>query len=145
MKAMAVFLLVVIAASVPGVAQDASVSNIDSIFAPLADGKSPGIAVLVRKDGRTVFERGYGVADLRSLRTIAGKTDFRLASFTKQFTAMAIMLLVHDGTLRYDQRMTDELPDFPAYGQAITIRHLLTHTSGLPDYEDLMTEDAWTP
>jgi CubicO group peptidase (beta-lactamase class C family) len=143
MKAMALFLLAVIAASVPGVAQDASVSNIDSIFAPLADGKSPGLAVLVRKDGRTVFERGYGVADLRSLRKIDGKTDFRLASFTKQFTAMAIMLLVHDGKLRYDERLTDVFPDFPAYGRAITIRHLLTHTGGLPDYEDLMGSN-WT-
>jgi CubicO group peptidase (beta-lactamase class C family) len=54
------------------------------------------------------------------------------------------MLLVHDGKLRYDQRLTEIFPDFPAYGQAITIRQLLTHTSGLPDYEDLMKGDAWT-
>jgi CubicO group peptidase (beta-lactamase class C family) len=125
------------------VAQDAGESGIDSIFAPLADGKSPGMAVLVRKDGRTVFERGYGVADLRTFRKIDARTDFRLASFTKQFTALAIMLLAHDGKLRYDERLTDVFPEFPGYGRAITIRHLLTHTGGLPDYEDLMGS-KWT-
>jgi CubicO group peptidase (beta-lactamase class C family) len=137
---MAVFLL----AAIAGFAQNAVESGIDSIFAPLADAKSPGFAILVRKDGRTVFERGYGVADLRTLRKIDPKTDFRLASFTKQFTAMSIMLLVRDGKLRYDEPITDIFPEFPAYGRAITIRHLLTHTAGLPDYEDLMGS-TWTP
>ncbi len=123
----------------------ASAGDIDAIFAPLADAKSPGVAALVRQNGRTIFERGYGVRDLRTSARIDAKTDFRLASFTKQFTAMAIMLLVHDGKLRYDQRLTEIVPDFPAYGQPITVRHLLTHTSGLPDYEDLMKPDMWTP
>lgn len=121
----------------------APAQQIDSVFAPLVDAKSPGVAVLVRKDGRTLFERGYGVRDLRSLGPIDAQTDFRLASFTKQFTAMAIMLLVHDGKLRYDETLTEIFPEFPQYGRRITIRHLLTHTSGLPDYEDLMG-DGWT-
>ncbi len=98
------------------------------------------MAVLVRKGGRTVFKRGYGVRDLRTRKKIDAKTDFRLASFTKQFTAMAIMLLARDGKLRYDETLTDVFPGFPAYGRAITIRHLLTHTSGLPDYESLMEQ-----
>src|SRR6266404_5754688 len=113
-------------------------TQLNRIFTPLADDKSPGLAVLVRKDGRTVFERGYGVRDLRSFAKIDPQTNFRLASCSKQFTAMSIMLLVHDGKLRYDDKLTDVFPDFPAYGKAITIRHLLNHTSGLPDYEDLM-------
>src|SRR5882762_9415602 len=120
------------------VAEDASVTRIDAIFSPLADNKSPGVAVLVRKDGHTVFERGYGVRDLRSLAKIDEQTNFRLASCSKQFTAMSITLLVHDGKLHYDDKLTDVFPDFPAYGKAITIRNLLNHTSGLPDYEDLM-------
>lgn len=118
-------------------------SHIGAIFSPLADAKSPGMAVLVRKDGRTLFEHCYGVRNLRTLVQIDGATDFRLASFTKQFTAMAIMLLVHDRKLRYDQALTEIFPEFPAYGRSITLRHLLTHTSGLPDYEDLMN-DTWT-
>jgi CubicO group peptidase (beta-lactamase class C family) len=113
---------------------------IDSLFAPLATGATPGFAVLVRQEGRTVFQRGYGARDLKSLAGIDAATDFRLASFTKQFTAMAIMLLVHDGKLRYDQTLAEIFPGFPAYGKAITVRHLLTHTAGLPDYEDLMDE-----
>ncbi len=113
---------------------------LDAIFAPLAGPGTPGLAVLVRQDGRTVFQHGYGVRDLHSLAKIDAATNFRLASFTKQFTAMAIMLLVHDGKLRYNQTLAEIFPDFPAYGKTITVRHLLTHTAGLPDYEDLMDE-----
>lgn len=102
--------------------------------------------MLVIKDGRKVLERGYGVTDLRTLEPIDGRTNFRLASLTKPFTAAAVMLLVREGKLEYENRLTDFFPDFPAYGQAITIRHLLHHTSGLPDYEDLMAPaDAAIP
>jgi CubicO group peptidase (beta-lactamase class C family) len=103
----------------------------------VADGE-PGLAVLVRRNGRTVLEHGYGVRELRSRKAIDGRTGFRLASVTKQMTAAAVMLLVRDGRLRYDDALTRVLPGFPAYGSGITIRHLLTHTSGLPDYEQLM-------
>jgi CubicO group peptidase (beta-lactamase class C family) len=115
-------------------------SKIDDILsaAGVKAGNVPGAAVLVIKHGQVLFERGYGVTDLRSLHKIDARTNFRLASVTKQFTAMAIMLLVHDGKLRYGDRLTDIFSDFPAYGYAITIRNLLNHTSGLQDYEDLM-------
>jgi CubicO group peptidase (beta-lactamase class C family) len=118
--------------------QDQIGHAIDAIFSPLANASSPGLAVLVRKDGRIVFERGYGARELHSFVKIDPQTNFRLASCSKQFTAMSIMLLVHDGKLRYDDKLADVFPDFPAYGKAITIRNLLNHTSGLPDYEDLM-------
>jgi len=121
-----------------------SAADLNAIFAPLVDTRSPGLAVLVRQKGRTIFERGYGVRDLRSLARIDAKTCFRLASSTKQFTAMSIMLLVHDGKLGYGDRLTDIFPEFPAYGRAITVRHLLTHTSGLRDYEELMDGGPWT-
>lgn len=117
---------------------------VDSIFAPLVGTKSPGVAVLARKNGETVVQRGYGVRDLRTLAPIDTRTNFRLASFTKQFTAMAVMLLARDGQLRYDDPLTRFFPDFPEYGRKITVRHLLTHTSGLPDYEDLMEHGPWT-
>jgi CubicO group peptidase (beta-lactamase class C family) len=112
--------------------------QIDALFAALQSDDAPGAAVLVLKDGQPLFERGYGVADLRTLRRIDARTNFRLASVTKQFTAMAVMLLVHDGKLTYDTRLTGVFPDFPEYGKTISIRQLLTHTSGLLDYEDLM-------
>jgi CubicO group peptidase (beta-lactamase class C family) len=116
--------------------------KIDDIFEHLTDDHSPGIAVLVRRNGQTLLRRGYGIRDLRTREAIESQTDFRLASCTKQFTAMAIMLLVHDQKLRYDENLTDLFPDFPDYGRTITIRNLLTHTSGLPDYEDLMEQGA---
>jgi CubicO group peptidase (beta-lactamase class C family) len=103
----------------------------------VADGQ-PGLAVLVRRDGRTVLARGYGMRDLRTRTPIDPRTRFRLASVTKQMTAAAIMLLVRDGRLRYEDTLVRALPGFPAYGDGVTIRHLLTHTSGLPDYEQLM-------
>ena len=115
-------------------------ARVESIFSAAADGKSPGVAVLIRKNGGTLFQHGYGVRELRTGARIDEHTDFRLASVTKQFTAMTTMLLVRDGKLRYDESLTDLFPGFPAYGRSITVRHLLTHTSGLPDYEDLMDE-----
>ncbi len=116
----------------------ATENQMDEIFSRLTSPDAPGMAVLVRTQGQTIFERGYGVRDLRMKAKINAHTNFRLASFTKQFTAMAIMLLVHDGKLRYDQTLAELFPDFPAYGKSMTVRNLLNHTSGLPNYEDLM-------
>ena len=111
----------------------------------------PGLAVLVRANGRTAFERTYGVRDLRARPRIDARAGFRLASVTKQLTAAVVMLLVRDGRLRYEDTLPAVLPGFPDYARAVTIRHLLTHTSGLPDYETLMDESEktgaarWTP
>jgi len=120
-----------------GADQNRSAQKTAAVFAALKP-DAPGAAVLVLKDGKPVFQHGYGVTDLRSHSKIDEHTNFRLASVTKQFTAMAIMLLVHDGKLRYDESLTEIFPEFPAYGKTITVRHLLNHTSGLLDYEDLM-------
>src|SRR6266403_3293111 len=117
-----------------------SAATIDTLFAKFVSAHEPGCAVLVIKNGLFVLRNGYGVTDLRTLQKIGPETNFRLASLTKQFTAMAVMLLVHDGKLSYEERLTDVFPDFPAYGKAITIRQLLNHTSGLIDYEDIMAK-----
>jgi CubicO group peptidase (beta-lactamase class C family) len=117
-------------------------AQIEHIFDELKSDRGPGAAVVVIRNGFVVFTRGYGVADLRSLHKIDEHTNFRLASCTKQFTAMAVLLLIHDGRLGYEERLTDIFPDFPEYGRSITIRNLLNHTSGLLDYEDLMAKPA---
>src|ERR1700719_449039 len=128
----------------------AMAQKIDAIFAPLDTPNSPGVAALVVKDDKKLFDRGYDLRDLHSSAKIDPRTNFRLASCSKQFTAMAVMLLVHDGKLRYDQKLTDVFPDFPAYGKSISIRNLLNHTAGLQDYETLMeqnqsgTKGKWT-
>ena len=131
-----VFVSFILISLIPASAQVTS-SQIDAIFAPLKSNNAPGAAVLVVQDGKPVFRQGYGVTDLRTHHPIDAQTNFRLASFTKQFTAMCIMLLVHDGKLHYDDHLTDIFPEFPAYGKVITVRNLLNHTSGLPDYEDI--------
>jgi len=113
-------------------------AELDSQYSGVAADGGPGFAVLVKQNGRVLFEQGYGVRDLRNKPTIDSTTNFRLASCTKQFTALAVMLLVHDGRLRYEETLTELFPGFPAYGKSITVRNLLNHTSGLPDYEDLM-------
>jgi len=118
--------------------QNPTAQQIDAVFSGLTPAHEPGLAVVVRKDGHTVFLRGYGLRDLRSNLPIDEHTNFRLASFTKQFTAMSTMLLVHDGKLHYDTTLSDVFPEFPSYGRTITIRNLLNHTSGLMAYEDLM-------
>src|SRR5213080_726001 len=126
------------AARLPAQSSETSIDKkIDAVFSGVTSPDAPGLAALVRKNSRTVFERAYGVRDLRSKAKIDAHTNLPLASFTKQFTAMAIMLLAKDGKLRYDDRLSRFFPEFPAYGRAITVRQLLTHTSGLPDYEDL--------
>src|SRR3989442_5903656 len=68
------------------------------------------------------------------------ETDYRLASVSKQFTAMAVMLLAKDGKLRYDEPVRDFLPELPAAARSVTVQQLLNHTSGLWDYEDLIPE-----
>ena len=113
-------------------------TQIDAIFSPLKSTTAPGASVLVVRNGTTVFRRGYGITDLRSRVPIDSQTNFRLASCTKQFTATAIMLLAHDGKLHYDDHLTDFFPEFPPYSRSITVRNLLNHTSGLPDYEDIL-------
>ncbi len=125
--------------------------KMDALFSGATSPDAPGLAVLVRQDGKAIFEHGYGVTDVRRKSKIDANTNFRLASFTKQFTAMATMLLVRDGKLRYNETLMEIFPDFPSYGRSITVRNLLSHTGGLPDYEDLMEAagkangPAWSP
>jgi CubicO group peptidase (beta-lactamase class C family) len=113
-------------------------TKIDQLLSGVTDPRDPGLAILVKRGSGTYFEKGYGVREVGKPGKIDPSTNFRLASVTKQFTAMAIMLLVHDGKLRYEDRLTDIWPDFPEYGKHISVRQLLTHTSGLRDYETLM-------
>ena len=113
---------------------------VDSLFSAYSGSTVPGASVVVIADGRVVLRRAYGMADLERRVAATPETDYRLASVSKQFTAMAVMLLATGGKLRYDQPVRDFLPELPAAAQPVTIRHLLNHTSGLVDYEDLVPE-----
>jgi len=108
----------------------------------LSDHRSdaPGAAVIVIRNGVVVERAAWGMADLEHGVPIATDTAFRLASVSKQFTAMAIMMLAEEGRLSIDDPVTRFLPELSRFGDALTIRHLLTHTGGLPDYYDVMVE-----
>ena len=117
--------------------QDLS-DRIDGLFSAYNRPGVPGAAVAVFQNGEVLFQRGYGAARLKNSDRVTGLTNFRLASLTKQFTAMAVMMLKEDGKLAYDRPITDYLTGFPEYARTITVRHILNHTSGLRDYEELI-------
>ena len=101
-------------------------------------GRVPGASVLVLKDGAPAFRRSYGMADLEAGIAASPGTNFRLASISKQFTAACVLLLAEDRALSVDDPLRRWLPTLPEAADGITLRHLLTHTSGLVDYEDLI-------
>jgi len=103
-------------------------------------GDVPGASVLVLRDGEPVVRAGYGMSDMEAHTPATATTNYRLASVTKQFTAASILLLAEDGRLKLDDRVRKWLPSLPKAAEPITIRHLLTHTSGLIDYEDVIPE-----
>jgi CubicO group peptidase (beta-lactamase class C family) len=118
---------------------------IDALFADFTQTNAPGAAVMVIKDGKPVFAKAYGLANVAEKIPCATNTNFRLASVTKQFTAMSILILADRGNLSLDDKLPKFFPEFPAYGKEITIRHLLTHTSGLLDYENVMPANLEIP
>lgn len=104
-------------------------------------GAVPGASLLVVRGGEALVNRGYGMSDLEHGVEAGPRTNYRLASVTKQFVAAAILLLVQDGKLGLDDPVRKWLPSLPPAADAVRVRHLLTHTSGLVDYEDLMAAD----
>ncbi len=116
-------------------------AKVDRIFENYT-GDVPGAAVMVIKDGKPIFSKAYGLADLEKKTEVQTQTNFRLASVTKQFTAMCVMKLVENGKLNYSTSLADLIPGFPDYGKNITIQNLLQHTSGLIAYESLIPDSA---
>lgn len=114
--------------------------SIDRIMKEYSSPNAPGASVLVLKNDSVLFKKAYGIADMHSGEHVTTRTNFRLASVTKQFTAMAILLLSERNQLSLTDSLHRFFPDFPAYGSGITVRHLLNHTSGLVDYESLMPD-----
>lgn len=112
-------------------------AKVDDLMSRYA-GEVPGASLLVIKDGKAIVRRGYGYANLEEQVRAGPETNYRLASVTKQFTAACILLLRQDGKLRLEDRARKWLPELPASDDKITLYDLLTHTSGLIDYEDLI-------
>jgi CubicO group peptidase (beta-lactamase class C family) len=112
-------------------------SRIDALMRPY-QGAVPGAGVAVLRDGVPIVRRAYGLADVEQRVAATTATNYRLASMTKQFTAAAILLLAEDGRLSIDDPIRRWLPTLPHAADEIAVRHLLAHTSGLIDYEDVI-------
>ena len=117
--------------------------RIDSVFAAYATPTSPGCALAVTRRGTIVYERGYGMASLEQNVPITPRTVFDLGSVSKQFTAASVLLLQLDGKLSLDDDVRRYLPELPSLGATVTLRHLITHTSGWRDYNDLLAMDGF--
>jgi CubicO group peptidase (beta-lactamase class C family) len=115
---------------------------VDAAFARFT-AETPGCAVGVSLDGATVLARGYGMADLEHDVSIEPDTIFEAGSVSKQFTAAAVLLLARDGKLSLDDPVRRYIPELPDYGTPLTIRHMLTHTSGLRDWGSLAGVAGW--
>lgn len=114
----------------------------DSAFARWTR-QTPGCAVGAAQNGRIVLTRGYGMANLETGTPVTAETIFESGSVAKQFTATAILLLMGDGKLRLDDPVQKYLPELPQYSRPLTIRHLLSHTSGLREWSNLVALDGW--
>jgi len=115
---------------------------LDDFIDPLYPQSEPGLALLITKNGDPIYEKYLGLANLEHEIPITKDTVFRIASMTKQFTAVAIMMLAQEGKLSVHDEITKHLPDYKQPPSKITIEHLLTHTSGIPSYtaiDDWMT------
>ncbi len=117
---------------------DPQTNEVDKIFAGWDKPDTPGCALGIIQDGRFIYKRGYGMANLEYGIPLASQSVFRIGSTSKQFTAMCILLLEEEGRLSVDDKLIKYLPEMPDYAKSITIRHLLHHTSGVRDYLTLM-------
>ncbi|HEX9985151.1 MAG TPA: serine hydrolase [Thermoanaerobaculia bacterium] len=124
---------------------DPRARKVDAMFAELNRAPSPGLAVAVVRDGKVILRRGYGLASIEHNVPITPSTVFDTASLAKQFTGMAIAMLVQDGKLALTDDVRKYVPEFPAFGaRPVTIDHLLHHTSGLRDW-GILSIAGWHP
>jgi CubicO group peptidase (beta-lactamase class C family) len=140
----AVFLLWGTAASGQSLASRDSIDNrIAAIFAPFGRTDAPGCVVGVFRGGAVLYTGAFGMADVSHGIPLTDTTRMAIASTSKQFTAMAVLLLEAEGKVRLDDDIRRYVPELPVFGRPITIRHLLNHTSGLRDTWNLFDMAGW--
>jgi CubicO group peptidase (beta-lactamase class C family) len=125
--------------------EDATIdlAAIDGVFANFANEDGPGCAVAVSQDGQTTLTRAYGMANLEFDVPNGGETIFEPGSVSKQFTAAATIMLSLDGLIDLDDDIREYFPEMPDYGEPITVRHLIHHTSGLRDWGSVAGIEGW--
>lgn len=118
-------------------------ARVDQLFTEWDKPTSPGCALAIMREGRVIYERGYGMADLDHDVKITPTTVFHVASMSKQFTAASVLMLAQEGKLSLDDQARKYVPELPDCGVPITLQHLLHHTSGLRDQWELLTLAGW--
>lgn len=108
--------------------------RLDRLIAPVMNNETPGMALLIAEDDHIILRKAYGLANMESGRKISPQDNFVIASNTKQFTCMAILMLQEQGLLELDEPICRFFPDFPEYKNKVTIRHLMCHQSGIKEY-----------
>src|SRR6266705_96547 len=130
--------VLVFSGSNAGTGEDKKTVAVDEIFVDLTKAGSPGCAVGVYRDGKMVYSKGYGLANLEENVPVTTQSVFNIGSTSKQFTAASVLLLEKEGKLSLNDDVRKYIPELPDYGQKVTILQLLNHTSGLRDYLTLM-------
>ena len=113
-------------------------NRIDAVFNPWNRSDSPGCSLAVVDQGRIIYERGYGMANLDHGIAITPETVFYVGSVSKQFTAASVALMASQGKLDLDADIRTYVPEMPAYAKPISVRQLIHHTSGIRDIYTLM-------
>ena len=141
---MAAFAMICSMASCKGNIDD----KMDAIFQPVFPEGEPGGAVLLMRQGKILYDKGFGVADLKTGAAIDGNTSFNIASCSKQFTAVAVLQLVSQGNLSLEDKIIDYFPEFlqgkpcDSLWKDIRVKHLLSHSSGIPDGRGYLSCEA---
>jgi len=117
--------------------------RVDSVFADVDGPTTPGCALSVMRGGAPIYERGYGMANLEYGIPITPHSVFHIASVSKEFTAMAVELLVNEGKVSWDDDIRRYVPEVPDFGTPITLRHLVHHVSGIRDQWNLLSMAGW--
>lgn len=142
-KRLGAYLLPLFAAAASAQLSPGTEEKLDALFTAKAPKDGPGLVVGVVKDGRLVYSKGFGLANLEQGTPLNSKSVIDVGSVTKHFTATALVLLEDEGKLSLDDEVQKWIPSLPNFGRPITIRRLLNHTSGLRDYFTLLVLKGW--
>jgi CubicO group peptidase (beta-lactamase class C family) len=123
--------------------QSSTESRVDALFEPVNSDSTPGCALSVMNAGEIIYKNGYGMANLEYGVEITPSSVFHVASVSKQFTAMAVQLLVNEGKVSWDDDIRKHVPEIPDFGHIITLRHLAHHVSGIRDQWSLLMQAGW--
>lgn len=130
-------------AAVPAQAPDERARSVDALFAELGPTPSPGVALVVVRDGKVILRRGYGLASVEHRVPVTPSTVFDVASVSKQFTGLAVAMLVSQGKIKLSDDIRIRIPELRDLGHRVTIDHLVHHTSGIRDWPGTLLVGGW--